>query len=83
MSAPRSSKSPPALDWGDAAAVRAWARDVYVQARDAIAAGEDATAPPGARELGRAAARRIIQEARAGLDGAFAFAGLEVEDRAR
>ena len=79
MSTPTPGKSPRALDWGDAAAVRAWAHDVYTQARDAIAAGEDATAPPAARELGRAAARRIIKEARTGLESAFAFAGFEVE----
>ena len=76
MSAPNSSKTPPALDWNDPAAVNAWALDVQTQARDATDAGLDATAPPGARELGRAAARRIIDGARRKLDDAFRFAGI-------
>ena len=78
MSTPEPRQSPPALDWGDAAAVRAWARDVYTQARDATGAGEDATRPPGQRELGRAAARRIIDGARRKLDDAFRFAGVDL-----
>jgi len=76
VSAPPDSSIPPALDWGDAAAVNAWARDVYTQARDAIDAGEDATRPPGKRELGRAAARRILREALDKLDSAFRYAGI-------
>ena len=75
MSAPN---PPAALDWGDPAAVNAWALDVYTQARDAMDAGLDATAPPGARELGRAAARRIIDGARRKLDDAFRFANLDI-----
>ena len=67
-SPPSSASSPPApgtvrLDWGDPAAVEAWLRDVHTQARDAVEAGKDATRPPGQRELGRRAARRIILQA--------------------
>ena len=78
MSATETSKTPPALDWGDPVAVNTWALDVYTQARDATGAGEDATRPPGQRELGRAAARRIIDGARRKLDDALRFAGLDI-----
>ncbi|MFT3774411.1 MAG: hypothetical protein QM820_54320 [Minicystis sp.] len=54
----------------------AWARDVQTQARDATAAGEDATRAPGHRELGRRAARRIIREASRKLAELFTFAGV-------
>lgn len=70
-------KPPPRLDWSDPAAVDAWARDVYTQARDGLAAGEDATRPPGLRDLGRHAARGIIEEAARKLDGLYRFADLD------
>ena len=71
------------LDWNDAAAVSAWARDVYVQVLDALAAGEDATRPPGRRELGRRAARRIVTEARRKLTDSFRYAGMTEERGAK
>jgi hypothetical protein len=66
----------PSLDWGNPIAVQAWARDVFRQADDAVGAGLDATAPPGARMLGRRAARTIIQAARRKLAEAARFAGI-------
>lgn len=68
------------LDWNDAPAARAWARDVYVQVRDALGAGEDATRPPGRRELGRRAARRILREVERKLATAFQYAEIEGEE---
>ncbi|MFT3773455.1 MAG: hypothetical protein QM820_49395 [Minicystis sp.] len=59
----------------------AWARDVHTQARDAAAAGEDATRAPGRRELGRRAARRIIGEASRKLGELFSFAGIVAGSR--
>ena len=73
MSAPN---PPAALDWGDPAAVNAWALDVYTQARDAIGAGLDATASKPRRVLSRAEARKAIREANGALRMAFAFAGV-------
>jgi hypothetical protein len=73
---------PPQLDWRDAAAVAAWARDVHTQAQDGLAAGADATLAPGQRELGRKAARRIITEASGKLDALFRFAGVATKDGA-
>ncbi len=70
---------PEKLDWSDPDAVRAWARDILTQARDAIGAGEDATRPPGRRELGRRAARRIIAEADRAIGALGGFAGLTSE----
>lgn len=68
--------NPERLDWRDESAVRAWARDVFTQVRDAIGAGEDATRSPGRRELGRRAARRIIRQVDRKLADAFRFAGV-------
>jgi hypothetical protein len=75
LGAPAGSARP--LDWGDPAAVAAWLRDVHTQARDAVAAGDDATRPPGRRELGRRAARRIIREASRKLADLFLVTGLD------
>lgn len=70
------------LEWSDPAAVRAWLRDVRTQSRDVVAAGLDATAPLGERELGRRAARRIIVDAEGALETLFASAaaGLSGEE---
>lgn len=64
-----------ALDFGNPAALGAWLHAVREQARDLAAAGLDATAPPGARELGRKAARRIVTEAADKLELLLAEAG--------
>lgn len=73
-------KPPDALDWTDVNAVKVWARGVCITARDAIGAGEDATRPPGKRELGRAAARRIIEDTGSQLDHAMQHAGIREGD---
>ena len=70
------------LDWGDPAAVGAWLRDVHTQARDAIDAGKDATRSPGRRELGRRAARRIIDEASRKLSDLFRSTGVDTGEGA-
>jgi hypothetical protein len=71
----------------DPAALRAWLRDVRTQSRDVVAAGLDATAPLGERDLGRRAARRIIVDAESALEALFASAaglfGEEDEDAAK
>lgn len=75
--------TPSRLDWSDPAAVRVWLRDVRDQARDACAAGLDATAPLSDRDLGPRAARRIIGEASSKLDALFtAAAELMGDERA-
>lgn len=66
-----------ALDFGDPVALGAWLHAVREQARDIAAAGLDATAPPGARELGRKAARRIVTEAADKLELLFTEADLD------
>lgn len=53
----------------------AWLADVRAQTADIIAAGLDATAPPGERDLGRREARRIIREAGGALASRLAEAG--------
>ena len=70
--------APPTLDWADPTAVEAWARDLCVHVQDAVGAGEDATRPPGGRELGRRAARRLILEAEKNLTAAFGLARIDV-----
>lgn len=55
------------LDFSDREAVRAWLTELRMQIDEVVAAGEDATRPPGERALGRAAARRAILEARTAL----------------
>jgi len=53
-----------ALDFTDAKEVERWLDAVDCAAKDAIAAGDDATRPPGRRLLGRATARAHVAEAR-------------------
>lgn len=62
------------LDLTDPAATRAWLADLRTQIDDAVAAGEDATRPPGRRLLGRPMARSAIVEARHALDQLLAAA---------
>ena len=57
-----------ALDFGDPEAMRWWFARLRAQIEDVIAAGEDATRPPGQRRLGRAAAREAIEEAGRALE---------------
>lgn len=73
--------APVTLDWTDPTAVRRWAHALLTQARDAIAAGEDATRPPAHRELGRQAARRIIAEAEGAIGVLIDAAGLARDPR--
>jgi len=68
--------APPTLDLTDKAAVRAWLAELRTQIEDAVAAGEDATRPPGRRALGRPTARRAILEAKRSIEGL-----LEVAER--
>ncbi len=72
---------PDNLDWTNPTAVRQWAHALLTQARDTIAAGEDATRPPAHRELGRQAARRIITEAERAIGVLIDAAGLERDPR--
>jgi hypothetical protein len=50
------------LDLADPEDVRRWLDKLDGDVRDAIAAGEDATRPPGQRDLGRRTAREQILE---------------------
>ena len=52
------------LDFTDAKAVEQWLNALDCTAKDAIAAGDDATKAPGRRLLGRATARMHVEEAR-------------------
>jgi hypothetical protein len=63
------------LDFTDGPAVAAWLADLGAQVADLYAAAEDATRPPGARELGRRGARRAVTEAGEKLRAALAYAG--------
>src|SRR5215468_4264037 len=58
---------PKPLDLTDSSAVRAWLTDLHKNIKDAIAAGDDATRPPGERDLGRRTAREHILEAHRSL----------------
>jgi hypothetical protein len=64
------------VDLADPAARAEWLADAWEQAADLRAAGLDATASPGARELGRPAARRIIRQAGRKLADLLTLAGL-------
>jgi hypothetical protein len=55
------------LNVTDPAALRAWLAELRIQVDDAVAAGEDATRPPGQRDLGRAMARRKLLAARGAI----------------
>lgn len=64
----------PALDLTDREIARAWLADLRAQIDDVMAAGEDATRPPGRRALGRAVARNAITEGRHALTRLLAAA---------
>lgn len=51
------------VNLADAAEASAWLAQLREQIDDAVAAGDDATRPPGQRDLGRRSARRAILEA--------------------
>jgi hypothetical protein len=55
------------LDLADPEEVRRWLDKLESDIWDAIAAGDDATRPPGERDLGRRMAREHILEARRSL----------------
>ena len=63
-----------ALDFSDREAVRAWLTELRTQIDEVVAAGEDATRPPGERALGRATARGAILAARNALGQMLAAA---------
>jgi len=71
----------PQVDLADPTARAEWLAAARSQADDLIAAADDATAPPGARELGRRGARRIIGEASGALRDLLDAAGAPVADR--
>src|SRR6185437_5186893 len=48
------------LDLGDRGQVPRWLKELDTQIKDAVAAGEDATRPPGQRTLGRSLARKHL-----------------------
>jgi hypothetical protein len=52
------------LDFTDSTALHKWLDAVDCATHDALAAGDDATRPPGRRVLGRAMARTHVLEAR-------------------
>ena len=62
---------PPALDWGDPAAVQRWLDAVRIAQDDAIAAGLDATRRKRRRVLSRAEAKRKIRDAAGVLAALF------------
>lgn len=68
-------RKPAALDWSDAAAVQRWGAALRENIDDIAAAGEDQTRPPGARDLGRRAARHTILDGKRSLVRDLAFAG--------
>ena len=53
-----------AVDLANHAAAQAWLTALTEQVEDLAAAGEDATRPPGERDLGRRSARRMVLDAR-------------------
>lgn len=68
------------VDLSDGAMVRRWAVELREQVDDAIAAGLDATAPPGRRRLGRALAREQIAGAAGSIERLFAAVGVPAID---
>jgi hypothetical protein len=66
--------APPPLDLADPAVLRAWLADLRLQLDDALGAGDDATRPPGQRDLGRREARRLLFGARATIAALLASA---------
>lgn len=76
--------APPFVDLSDPAMVQRWAADLREQIEDVIAAGLDATAPPGQRRLGRLLAREQVREAARSIEQLFAAVGLAAgEERGR
>jgi hypothetical protein len=69
-----SKRKPPALNWQDPAAVRAWLDELQAVALDVIAIAEDQTRPLAQRDIGRAEAVRILVESAGGLEDSIAFA---------
>lgn len=69
------------VDLSDVEMVRRWAVDLREQVDDAIAAGLDATAPPGRRRLGRALAREQIAGAAGSIERLFAAVGVAGAER--
>ena len=72
--------APPFVDLSDPAMVKRWAVDLREQIEDVIAAGLDATAPPGQRRLGRLLAREKVREAAGSIERLFAAVGLAAEE---
>jgi hypothetical protein len=68
------------VDLSDGEMVRRWAVELREQVDDAIAAGLDATAPPGRRRLGRALAREQIAGAAGSIGRLFAAVGLAAKE---
>jgi hypothetical protein len=64
------------LRWDDPAKVRRWFRRLRAHILDALAAGEDATAPFSERVLSRAEARRKLAEAEDCIEALLADAEL-------
>jgi hypothetical protein len=74
---------PPVVDLSDPEMVRRWAADLREQVDDVVAAGLDATAPPGKRRLGRALAREQIVGAAASIERLFAAVGESLTEGSR
>src|SRR5262245_42603513 len=73
---PPTGANPPAhVDLTDPAARAAWLAAMRESTLDALAAGEDQTRPPGARDLGRREARRILTDAGRSIGQLLAAAG--------
>ena len=64
-----------AVDLADPAVRAAWLAGVRTHVEDLAAAALDATEPPGRRELGRAAARRLVDDATSALREALGAVG--------
>lgn len=72
----------PLVDLSDPETRADWLAAVRRRLADLRMAAEDATAPPHARELGRRAARRLIEEAGDGIDRQLDVAGAAPIDEA-
>jgi hypothetical protein len=74
MDAKEREANAPRLAWSDAATCAAWLAGVRSEIEDLHALADDATRMPRRRMFSRHEARRRIAEAKAGLDGALAYA---------
>lgn len=68
------------VDLSDPSERARWLAGACEQVADVVAAGLDATSPPGQRMLGRRAAREHVADAERALRGLFAAVGLDLAE---